>query len=183
MRILRPAALADIPSSRAAGAAGANPMNATVSSPSRLRGGSMARQMNAVGPQIQPGRRPPASANNTLNLAKVSDAKPGYGRRRGSARNGWSNGWSTHEGSRKARFPIAGRKVAGYGTDAQANRTTRMPIHFNAIATDHARHIQTGGKDANGQMAERRLSSGSGTPCRHCLQYSKRAAWWRTTLR
>lgn len=48
-----------------------------------------------------------------------------------------------------------------------------MPIHFNAIATDHARHIQTGGKDANGQMAERRLSSGSGTPCRHCLQYIK----------
>jgi len=45
-----------------------------------------------------------------------------------------------------------------------------MDIQFSALATKSARRIQNGGKDANGQVAERAVSDGSGLPCRHCLQ-------------
>ncbi len=45
-----------------------------------------------------------------------------------------------------------------------------MPIRFTAIPTATARHYQSGGTDANGQMPERQVSDGAGNPCRHCLR-------------
>ncbi len=43
-------------------------------------------------------------------------------------------------------------------------------VHFVALDTQTARHLQAGGADANGQVPERAISTGTGTPCRHCLQ-------------
>lgn len=42
-------------------------------------------------------------------------------------------------------------------------------MRFVAMPTDVARHYQSGGIDANGQVPERTVSDGGGTPCRHCL--------------
>jgi hypothetical protein len=42
-------------------------------------------------------------------------------------------------------------------------------MRFEAIPTDVVRAYQAGGADANGQKAERVLSNGGNTPCRHCL--------------
>lgn len=44
-----------------------------------------------------------------------------------------------------------------------------MPVRFQAMPTDHARALQRGGLDANGQAPLRRISDGKGVPCRHCL--------------
>ena len=43
-------------------------------------------------------------------------------------------------------------------------------VQFLALDTQIVRHLQAGGADANGHVPERHISSGSGTPCRHCLQ-------------
>ena len=42
-------------------------------------------------------------------------------------------------------------------------------LRFIALPTDAVRALQAGALDANGQLPERRHSSGSGVPCRHCL--------------
>lgn len=42
-------------------------------------------------------------------------------------------------------------------------------MRFTAIPTEVARHYQSGGLDANGQVPERAVSDGDGNPCRHCL--------------
>lgn len=42
-------------------------------------------------------------------------------------------------------------------------------MHIQAMPTDVVRALQNGGTDAHGIPAERTISSGSGTPCRHCL--------------
>lgn len=44
-----------------------------------------------------------------------------------------------------------------------------MSIRFQALPTDHVRKLQTGGLDANGLVAETKISDGGGNPCRHCL--------------
>jgi hypothetical protein len=41
---------------------------------------------------------------------------------------------------------------------------------FIALETDVVRHWQNGGLDIHGQMPDRRISTGTGTPCRHCLE-------------
>lgn len=43
-------------------------------------------------------------------------------------------------------------------------------IRFTPIPTETVRAYQAGGPDANGQVPERHISDGQGTPCRHCLQ-------------
>lgn len=43
-------------------------------------------------------------------------------------------------------------------------------VQFVALDTQIVRHLQAGGADANGQVPERAISTGSGTPCRHCLK-------------
>ena len=43
-------------------------------------------------------------------------------------------------------------------------------IRFTPIPTDIVRHYQAGGADANGQTPERQPATGTGNPCRHCLQ-------------
>ncbi|WP_085904528.1 DUF1203 domain-containing protein [Kiloniella majae] len=43
-------------------------------------------------------------------------------------------------------------------------------VKFIAIPTEHARHIQAGGKDENGLVPEKLISDGNGFPCRHCLK-------------
>lgn len=43
-------------------------------------------------------------------------------------------------------------------------------IQFIAIPTEHARHLQSGGKDENGRVPETMVSDGNGFPCRHCLK-------------
>jgi hypothetical protein len=46
-----------------------------------------------------------------------------------------------------------------------------MPaIRFLPLPTAFARRVQGGGPDENGQPAERRISDGTGVPCRHCLR-------------
>lgn len=45
-----------------------------------------------------------------------------------------------------------------------------MTIRFSPIPTDIVRAYQAGGADANGQVPERSVSDGDGTPCRHCLK-------------
>jgi hypothetical protein len=45
-----------------------------------------------------------------------------------------------------------------------------MPIQFKALPTDAVRAVQAGGPDAYGLRPERRVSDGSGVPCRHCLR-------------
>src|SRR5690606_28755477 len=44
-------------------------------------------------------------------------------------------------------------------------------IRFVAMPTDQARAYQRGAPDAYGNPPERRISDGSGIPCRHCLQH------------
>lgn len=44
-----------------------------------------------------------------------------------------------------------------------------MPHFFQAMASDTANALRTGGPDAYGNPAERALSDGDGNPCRHCL--------------
>ena len=44
-------------------------------------------------------------------------------------------------------------------------------FHFVAMPTDQARAYQRGEPDAYGFEPERRVSDGSGVPCRHCLQH------------
>ncbi|MEM7116968.1 MAG: DUF1203 domain-containing protein [Chloroflexota bacterium] len=43
-------------------------------------------------------------------------------------------------------------------------------IQFTALPTDIVRAYQNGTADANNQLPEQHVSTGSGTPCRHCLQ-------------
>jgi hypothetical protein len=43
-------------------------------------------------------------------------------------------------------------------------------MRYLAIPTEIARHYQTGGPDANGQVPERVVAAGTGNPCRHCLR-------------
>lgn len=45
-----------------------------------------------------------------------------------------------------------------------------MNLRFEAIPTLIVRALQRGGVDANGQAPERKVSDGSGVPCRHCLR-------------
>lgn len=45
-----------------------------------------------------------------------------------------------------------------------------MTIAFTPIPTATVRAYQAGGPDANGQLPERAVSDGPGTPCRHCLK-------------
>jgi len=46
-----------------------------------------------------------------------------------------------------------------------------MPqIRFVAMSTEQARAYQRGEPDAYGNVPERRISDGSGVPCRHCLK-------------
>jgi hypothetical protein len=42
-------------------------------------------------------------------------------------------------------------------------------IHFVSLPTQTVRAYQDGGVDAYGEPPERRISDGSGLPCRHCL--------------
>lgn len=44
-----------------------------------------------------------------------------------------------------------------------------MPILFHALPTIAVRALQNGQPDFYGQPAERAVSGGAGTPCRHCL--------------
>ncbi|MEM9638336.1 MAG: DUF1203 domain-containing protein, partial [Pseudomonadota bacterium] len=44
-----------------------------------------------------------------------------------------------------------------------------MP-NFIALETDIVRDLQNGGLDVNGQKPQRKISTGTGNPCRHCLQ-------------
>jgi len=41
---------------------------------------------------------------------------------------------------------------------------------FIALDSETARHYRAGGKDANGQAPERKISEGGAMPCRHCLE-------------
>lgn len=43
-------------------------------------------------------------------------------------------------------------------------------MHIEALPTDLVRSLQTGGKDAHGNLPQCAVSSGVGTPCRHCLR-------------
>tara|TARA_R110002111_G_scaffold119116_1_gene181998 strand:+ start:180 stop:668 length:489 start_codon:yes stop_codon:yes gene_type:complete len=47
--------------------------------------------------------------------------------------------------------------------------TKETQMRFTALPTDTVRALQSGGTDAYGQAAERSVSDGQGTPCRHCL--------------
>lgn len=49
-------------------------------------------------------------------------------------------------------------------------------MRFVSIPTEVARHYQSGGPDANGQVSERTVSDGSGNPCRHCLKLIPKGA-------
>ncbi|MGI9263560.1 MAG: DUF1203 domain-containing protein [Gammaproteobacteria bacterium] len=43
-------------------------------------------------------------------------------------------------------------------------------FNFVALPTDAVRALQSGGRDANGQVPESGISDGIGNPCRHCLR-------------
>lgn len=43
-------------------------------------------------------------------------------------------------------------------------------MRFAPIPTETVRAYQSGGPDANGQVPERQIASGTGNPCRHCLR-------------
>ncbi len=49
-----------------------------------------------------------------------------------------------------------------------ANVELKM-IHFLPLPSEAVAAIRQGGPDVHGQPAERAISSGVGTPCRHCL--------------
>jgi hypothetical protein len=55
---------------------------------------------------------------------------------------------------------------------AFADRPTAEPpaIRFVPLSAAFAARVRAGGPDDNGLPAERRVSDGSGTPCRHCLR-------------
>lgn len=42
-------------------------------------------------------------------------------------------------------------------------------LQFLPLPTAEVRTLQAGGRDANGQRPQRAISTGSGVPCRHCL--------------
>ncbi len=42
-------------------------------------------------------------------------------------------------------------------------------LYYHALPTDEVRALQAGGPDAYGNLPERVISDGVGTPCRHCL--------------
>jgi len=44
-----------------------------------------------------------------------------------------------------------------------------MPYQIRGLVTDDVRALQSGRPDAYGNLPEHRVSDGSGTPCRHCL--------------
>ncbi len=48
-----------------------------------------------------------------------------------------------------------------------------MSIRFVPLETSIVRALQEGHSDANGQTPERQISTGSGVPCRHCLDQVK----------
>ncbi|MEM8731970.1 MAG: DUF1203 domain-containing protein [Pseudomonadota bacterium] len=43
-------------------------------------------------------------------------------------------------------------------------------LRFTPLPTDQVRALQMGGLDAYGHRPERAISTGAGTPCRHCLR-------------
>lgn len=43
-------------------------------------------------------------------------------------------------------------------------------MRYVAIPTPVVRALQAGGRDANGQLPERKIAEGAGNPCRHCLK-------------
>ncbi len=45
-----------------------------------------------------------------------------------------------------------------------------MRLLVQGIPTEAARRLQAGGLDAHGQLPLRRRATGTGNPCRHCLQ-------------
>jgi hypothetical protein len=45
-----------------------------------------------------------------------------------------------------------------------------MTLQFHPYDSAFVASVRAGGPDANGQPAERAVSDGAGTPCRHCLQ-------------
>jgi hypothetical protein len=49
-------------------------------------------------------------------------------------------------------------------------------MKFVALPTEMARHYQSGGLDANGQLPERRVTVSEGYPCRHCLKLIRKGA-------
>lgn len=51
-----------------------------------------------------------------------------------------------------------------------------MTIVFTPIPTETVRAYQAGQPDANGQVPERHISEGGGTPCRHCLRMIPKGA-------
>ncbi|MBD3764220.1 MAG: DUF1203 domain-containing protein [Rhodobacterales bacterium] len=51
-----------------------------------------------------------------------------------------------------------------------------MTIRFTPLPTATVRALQAGGPDAHGQLPERALSDGAGTPCRHCLAHVPQGA-------
>lgn len=53
--------------------------------------------------------------------------------------------------------------------DQTRQEAIQMP-KFIALETDIVRKLRNGAPDANGQPAERKISDGSGNPCRHCLR-------------
>jgi hypothetical protein len=44
-----------------------------------------------------------------------------------------------------------------------------MQLRYSGIPSDMAAAYRAGSQDANGQVPERKISDGSGVPCRHCL--------------
>lgn len=44
-------------------------------------------------------------------------------------------------------------------------------VSYVALPTEVAEYYRAGGFDANGQKPETHISTGSGLPCRHCLDY------------
>ncbi|MHA6264087.1 DUF1203 domain-containing protein [Arenibacterium sp. CAU 1754] len=44
-------------------------------------------------------------------------------------------------------------------------------IKFSALPTDEVRALQAGAPDAYGNAPERTISTGTGNPCRHCLEH------------
>ncbi|MEH6632888.1 MAG: DUF1203 domain-containing protein [Halopseudomonas aestusnigri] len=46
----------------------------------------------------------------------------------------------------------------------------KTQVRFLGIPSEHAKLLQSGAADENGQTPERMISDGSGYPCRHCLK-------------
>ena len=44
-----------------------------------------------------------------------------------------------------------------------------MTLTYTPLPTETVRALQSGAPDAHGHIPERAISSGTGTPCRHCL--------------